>query len=210
MRNWFARRRWTMLLATCVLAAGVVAVLAAMPGRVPVAAAASCPTLGATGDRVTLPGNVPPILQGRIPTGMVACSRVMSLTISLRMRDPNGLNHFLAEVYDPKSPLYHHFLSPQQIADQFGQTLATIQAIEGFVDGQGFKVTDVSVSRTGIKVTATVGQIEQALGVKLAYFTISGHTVIGPLGDPSVPSAIAPAIAAIVGLDTVSVAHPVP
>ncbi len=49
-------------------------------------------------------------------------TQTMQVDLVLPLRDPEGLDSFLQEVYDPSSPLYRHFLLPQQFTERFGPT----------------------------------------------------------------------------------------
>ena len=44
----------------------------------------------------------------------------LGMQIQVRMRNPQRLMQYAKAVSDPASPLYRRFLTPEQIADQFG------------------------------------------------------------------------------------------
>ena len=46
------------------------------------------------------------------PNGRLSQSHVLQLDLVLSLRDPAGLNAFLADVYNPKSANYRHWLTP--------------------------------------------------------------------------------------------------
>ena len=46
--------------------------------------------------------------------GRLASTQTMNLDIVLPLRDPVGLENFLADLYDPTSASFHHFLTVEQ------------------------------------------------------------------------------------------------
>lgn len=159
-------------------------------------------------NRSIVPGHLIPALQGYTPLHDMACDTTLSLTISLVPRDPDGLNRFLQDVYNPASPDYHHFLTTQEYAERFGQPQAAIDALIAYLHQAGFSIDSIMPNHLGLRVHATVAQIEQAFGVRLGVFTFFGRTVHAPLNEPSVPSELASTIQAIIGMSDVAVARP--
>src|SRR5579871_1185287 len=48
------------------------------------------------------------------PNGRLPQNHILQLDLVLPLRDPAGLKSFLADVYNPASPNYRHFISPQE------------------------------------------------------------------------------------------------
>ena len=69
---------------------------------------------------VRLPGHVP---EAAIATahrvGDVPAGQPIPLSFVLPLRNQAALSDLLTRLYDPKDPLYGHYLTPQQFADQF-------------------------------------------------------------------------------------------
>src|SRR5580700_10791252 len=57
-----------------------------------------------------------------LPVGMLPANQIMNLDLVLPLRDPAGLKRFLGALYNPASPSYRHFLSPQEFTQRFGPT----------------------------------------------------------------------------------------
>src|SRR5579862_4697427 len=49
-------------------------------------------------------------------------SQHLNLAIGLPLRNREALNQVLRQIYDPTSPDYHHYLTPEQFTEQFGPT----------------------------------------------------------------------------------------
>src|SRR5579871_6132499 len=74
----------------------------------------------------------------------VASSDPVHFAVSLKPRDPAGLQHFADEVSNPFSTNYHQYLTPEQVADRFGPTRADVAAVVAFLGSYGFAVSDIA------------------------------------------------------------------
>ena len=206
MQEWIARHQWQAALTACVTALVFLGSLVSM--AVPVAAAAQpsyCGEILKPQQRTTLPGHLIPILRGIVSLHALDCTTTLSLTITLRTRNPADLASFLRAVNDPKSPQYHHFLSSQEYANRFGQTPATIEQLVAYLQSAGFTILDVTPNRLAIHVSATTAAIERAFALHLGVFRFAGQQVHAPLEEPSIPANYASAIQSIIGLSDLPV-----
>ena len=56
----------------------------------------------------------------------------LNLSISLPLRDRPGLTNLLRQIYDPASPNFRHYLTPEQFTQRFGPTEEDYRAVVGF------------------------------------------------------------------------------
>jgi Pro-kumamolisin, activation domain len=75
------------------------------------------------------------------PLGRLASSQVLGLDLVLPVRDRAGLEAFAADVSDPASLNYRHYLTVQEFTDAFGPTQADYDAIVAFAGKSGLEVT---------------------------------------------------------------------
>jgi len=85
--------------------------------------------LAKAAERQVLRGYVPNPAKQLSPLKRVESTNTLDLTIALPLRDVTQLNKLLQEIYDPSSPNYHHYLTPEEFAQRFGLAFAG--------DGQG-------------------------------------------------------------------------
>jgi kumamolisin len=137
-------------------------------------------------------------LQGEL-TGLLSPDQTLQLTIGLSM-DRQGLAQAAQNIYDSSSPNYGHYLTPQQIATQFGAPNAAIQKVSNWLTGLGFQIVSTSPLHTSLIVQANVLQIARAFQVALQVRTLNGRVFFGPSNAPTLPSDIAPLITSITGL----------
>ena len=57
------------------------------------------------------------------PLGSLDRSQRLNLAISLPLRNQTALDNLLREIYDPASPNYHHYLTPEEFTERFGPSI---------------------------------------------------------------------------------------
>ena len=133
--------------------------------------------------------------------GPKSASVPLQLDISVAPRNPHALDNFLADVYDPSSPLYHHFLAPGTFGATFGASPSTIAAVTSQLDALGLHPGAVNPDGLIIPVTTTVGAAERALGVVIHNYRLpTGRVVYTNTAPPLIPTSISSAVTAVVGL----------
>lgn len=107
------------------------------------------------------------------------------------------LQTLIAAQQDPASPLYHHWLTPDQFAARFGMAQSDIDAVQTWLQQQGFSIDSIARSRNMIRFSGTVGQVESAFSTQMHYYQAGGAKHYAPSTALSIPSAIAPAVSGI-------------
>ncbi|HEY7350745.1 MAG TPA: S53 family peptidase [Ktedonobacterales bacterium] len=138
-------------------------------------------------------------LQGKL-IGLLPLDQTLQLTIGLKI-NRQALAQAAQDIYDPSSPRYGQYLSPQQVAEQFGADAETVQHVTTWLTQQGFQVVNASPLRTTLTVQATVLQIAKAFQIVLQQRSLNGQDFFGPNQAPVLPADIAPLVTAIIGLD---------
>lgn len=128
----------------------------------------NCPVFGA--GLKTLHGHVPELSLHLTPIGKLSSTNELHLAIGLPLRDSQGLDQFLAEVYDPTSPNYRQFLTPVELAARFGPSEADYEAVEQFALTNGLKITSRHSNRLLLDVTGHPPEVEHAFHLNLRTF----------------------------------------
>src|ERR1017187_3673043 len=97
--------------------------------------------------RRLLSGHVPAIIRGLQPAGRIAGTTPLRLAIGLRLRDQVALTDLLNQLYDPASPNYRRYLTPEQFGAQFGPAEADYQAVVAFAQANHLTVTGAHSNR---------------------------------------------------------------
>ncbi len=160
------------------------------------------------GGRSIIPGHTIPALAHSTPTGATALSRVMHLSIALKLRNQGELSALLQAQNDPHSSSYHQYLTPQQFAARFAPTQASVDAVVSYLHSQGLQVGAIAPNRLLIDASGTVDQVQRAFQVNIKDYAVHGRSVYAPAADPSVPSSLGGLILSVSGLDNVAQYHP--
>ncbi len=168
--------------------------------------------LRSQGKAFTLPGHVPPLAKQAHDNGEYSSQQPLNLSISLPLSITKKaeLQAKLALMYDPASPTYHQFMTPQQYRDEFGLQPDTISKVKTYLESQkGLTVTGISPTGQLINVSGSVPAVESAFGVKIHQYTLTANgktqTYFAPVNDPQIPIALSGVIQGISGLDNFSV-----
>jgi len=98
-------------------------------------------------------------------------------------------------------------LSAEKLDQTYSPKKADVDALKSWLTEQGFKIVGESPGGSGVYAKATVGQIEQSLGVNMMSVTKNGITYTAARNAPSLPMPIGAPVHAIIGLQPFRHAH---
>ncbi|SES42039.1 kumamolisin [Streptomyces sp. yr375] len=181
---------------------GLVAVPALLAAAVPAAYAAG--TVEPHSTRAAVTGDVlKGLKQDATRTGNVAAGKRISVAISLTPRSDKALDTFVAEVSNPRSSSYGHYLTKRQFAARFGRTDAEVKQLKDYLHTQGLTVTAVHAGNLVVDASGTAAQLEKAFGAKLSTYkdAASGRSFYANEAAPTLPTAIASLVSDVAGLN---------
>lgn len=141
-----------------------------------------------------------------IDLGAAPTSAPVTVTVALKLRNPDQVQKHLQAVYTQGDPQYHHFMTTQEFASAYGPDASTVAQVTRRFQSQGLKVTRVST--TMLQLSGTTAQIQSAFGTQLrtrelpAAGTTQAYRYRSPDSAPQVPSDIASVVQGVFGLDT--------
>jgi subtilase family serine protease len=103
--------------------------------------------------------------------------------------------------HNPKSAQFHQWLTPQQFGEEFGVVDSDIAAVKSWLTAQGFTVNNVYPNKSEIDFSGTVAQVNQAFHTQENIYTIGNVKHFANASDISVPAALQPVIAGVMGLN---------
>jgi uncharacterized repeat protein (TIGR01451 family) len=155
-----------------------------------------------------LSGHIPAAVAKLTPLGRENGSDRLKLAIGLPLRNQDELTNLLQQIYDPASPNYHHYLTPEEFTARFGPTEEDYQEVIRYANESGFTVTATHPNRVVLDVDAAVTDIEKSLQVVMRTYQHPREARIfhAPDTEPTVAAAVP--ILHISGLDDYSLPHP--
>ncbi len=144
---------------------------------------------------------------GARPTGRLPSNQVLQLDLVLQLSDQAGLESFLKDLYDPTSPSYRHFLTPQEFTARFGPTQDDYDAVVRFAKTYGFQVVGGSRDSMDVQVKGSVATIETAFHVNMRTYQhpTENRAFFGPDSEPTLDLPFN--LWHISGLDNYSIPH---
>jgi kumamolisin len=94
--------------------------------------------------------------------GRLPANQTMRFDIVLALRHPAELDNFLQELYDPTSPSYRHFVTPEEFTARFGPSQEDYDAVVRFAAASGFKLIRGSRDGMDVQLEGTVASVEKA------------------------------------------------
>ncbi|HEY3611989.1 MAG TPA: protease pro-enzyme activation domain-containing protein, partial [Pseudonocardiaceae bacterium] len=156
---------------------------------------------------IAMPHNVNAAISRSTRMGDLTDSTMMSVAVSLKLRNAAGLRTFLTAVSDPKSPQYRHYLTPALFAAKYGPTAADVASVTRYLTAQGLRVRDVSANRQVVDVNGSAAQIKQAFHTGIGTYRQGTRRFYANDTAPALPATVARVVSGISGLDNHAVRH---
>ena len=155
-----------------------------------------------------LPGHVPNGLSQLPVKGSVPATNQLRLAIGLPLRDSAGLDHLLNAIYNPASPSYHQFLTPDEFANRFGPTEQDYQTVQQYAVANGLTVVGTHGNRLVLDVVGQAAAVEKAFHVRLNTYQhpTENRQFYAPNTEPTVDVSLP--VVDIQGLSDYSKPHP--
>jgi len=164
----------------------------------------------AAADNKALTGHVPAAISELHlqPVGRPLATSRLNLAIGLPLHNKDLLTDLRNQIYDPTSPNYHHFLTPDQLTQKFGPTEQEYQAVIQFAETNGLDVFARYDNRLLVDVSGKVSDIEKAFHVTLRTYQhpTEARQFYAPDVEPTVDSGLP--ILHVGGLDNYALSHP--
>jgi subtilase family serine protease len=154
-------------------------------------------------NRVAVRGSRPLQARAESDRGAVANSfelRNLTLVFKPTAAQQTDLEQLLAEQQDPASSNYHKWLTPEAYASRFGASADDVAAVTDWLKSEGFTVRYTARGRDFVSVSGTAGAVQSAFRTEIHRYLAGGATHFANASDISLPAAIAPMLAGILGL----------
>jgi subtilase family serine protease len=100
----------------------------------------------------------------------VGLQQRLQLAIQLPLRNQAELTRLLHDLYDPKSPKFHKYMSVSAFTGRFGATAGDYSTVVTWAKANGFTVTATTPNRRLVAVEGSVDTINRAFHVKVCNY----------------------------------------
>jgi hypothetical protein len=143
--------------------------------------------------------------RGPVADGMPMPHLILQLRRSAAQEQT--LHSLIDQLHDPKSPNYHHWLKASEIGERFGPAVSDIATVTAWLEQRGFAVNLVYPNATVIDFSGTAGQVHAAFHTDIHNLLVNDEIRFANMSDPQIPTALAPAIVGVVGLNNIPPHH---
>ncbi|MGD0548897.1 MAG: protease pro-enzyme activation domain-containing protein, partial [Terracidiphilus sp.] len=151
----------------------------------------------------TIPGSTHPAIRNALDNGRLPASTEMGdlvLVLTRSQAQQAALNAFNAAQYDPASPEYHHWLTPEEFGVAYGVSAADLAAVSNWLQDHGFTIQEIPPSRTSIRFRGSSAQVETAFHTQMHSIQSNGVAHIANFSDISIPTAFTAVVAGVKAL----------
>jgi subtilase family serine protease len=155
-------------------------------------------------NRITLAGNTHPDAIPANDRGILRDETPMNGLQLVLHRSPEAeaaFEEYISELHNPKSALFHKWLTNKEIGDRFGASDEDISTVKEWLSSKGFRVSMISPDRMTIEFSGDAGHVRDAFQAPLHNLAVNGQTHFSNFNDPTMPAALAPVVAGIAKLN---------
>jgi hypothetical protein len=151
--------------------------------------------------RVTLDGNVSPLIrtaveQGRAPADLQMQHMLLMLRRSAAQQ--TALAQLLKDQQDPSSPQFHQWLTPVEFGARYGANAQDVDLVTRWLEGRGFRVESVAPSQLLIDFSGTAADVEQSFHTEIHRYLIRNGLHWANSLEPQIPAALSTVVGGIV------------
>ena len=153
--------------------------------------------------RVKLRGNVHPVALAQYDAGAVAPDFPMEhmlLTLLPDAAQQDALNQFIDAQYNPESPYYHQWLTPEQYGERFGASESDTTQVAAWLQGHGMAVEEVTAGHRSIIFSGTASQVQAAFHTAIHTYKIGDEVHHANVKDPEIPAALVQVVGGVVSM----------
>lgn len=135
-----------------------------------------------------LSDHVPPAVASMRAVGQLPATESLELVVGLPLRNPDELKQLLDDIYNPASPQFRHYLTPEEFTRRFGPSEADYRTLIDFVESNHLFVRGTHPNRTLLDIRGQAADIERLLHVNLRVYQhdVENRLFFAPDREPSV------------------------
>ena len=141
--------------------------------------------------------------------GTIDTQQPLRLAIHLPLRNQADLTRLLHDLYDPKSPTFHQYLSPDEFTERFGPTARDYNTVVAWANTHGLAVVATTPNRRLVVVDGSVKAVNRAFNVTMRSYRHpnEARTFYSPDREPT-PAGLSVQLLQVTGLNNYVRPHP--
>ena len=117
-------------------------------------------------------GHVPAVIHSgqAVSAKVLESNKQLKLGLVLPLRNESELDSLIAQLYDPSSSLYHHYLSSKEFTTRFEPSQADYDKVVAWAKANHLTVTATTANRHIVDVQGSVNDVNRALHVTMRQY----------------------------------------
>ena len=154
-------------------------------------------------------GAVHPLARSASYLGALPADSRLSMTISFQPNRQEEIAGLLADLYNPASPSYHKWLTPEQWANRFGRSADEVAQAAAWLRSAGFTVDKVWENRLSISFSGSAATVQKAFNTQIGQFRHprEARTFFANLQRAQLPASLDAITVSLIGLNNADLRH---
>ncbi|WP_144408315.1 protease pro-enzyme activation domain-containing protein, partial [Sulfuricella sp. T08] len=131
----------------------------------------------------------------------------LDVVVTLKLRNPELLDHHLQALTKPGDPEFRRWLSREQILADHAPLPERAKAVADYLTHAGFTNVHIEPNRLLLTATGTITAIRKAFNTEVWRFVRDGREGIANVTDVQVPSEFRDTVLSVLGLQTMDQMH---
>ena len=153
-----------------------------------------------SGPDYMIPGTLPYIPQGSTKLGTINLNMTTNIFMGMKLQHNTFLNGYLAQVSNPASPIYRHYLTHSQFVNTFEVNSTVYDQISSYYSSMGLTVVKEN-DRGYMEVSGSLLNLQRAFNTSFAMFSTNLGDFYFNLKNISVPSVFSSYINTAIGFN---------
>ncbi len=124
----------------------------------------------------------------------------LTVLFMMPFKDQAGLEAFIADVSNPSSPNYGHYLTLDEENARFNPDVANEQRVSAWLQGSGISGLQTVPNHLYVYAQASAASIGKLLNVQINDYTLAGNSFYAPDRTPILPASVSGDVTWIAGL----------
>lgn len=147
--------------------------------------------------------HIPRIAEKFKDRGKRKAKNKIDIAIAFKLNNEAELLERLQAVYNPASPEFHKYITPQEFRDRYGATPTQIKEVENFLKAQGIEPKELSANALVLRARGDTSVMSSAFAAEIHDFVDEkGNSYFAPRAEPTLPSTLQ--IQAVHGLHNIT------
>ena len=132
----------------------------------------------------------------------------ITVTIVLKRDKQPEFERYLKDLYDPRSKVFHKFLTQSEIASRFGPSQRVYDQTLDYMRANGFALVRGSKNRLTLTLSSTRVKAERLFHIRIQEYRAKDRNFFANDADPAMPAELAAHIQTVAGLSNLAQPRP--